>query len=571
MFCKPLRNYILLIIMLCCCQKVSGQTATEYLKRLDSLMFAEELDRAQAETDSIISLFSTQFKGPAYAAFRLSVKLHQADLLVKQHSINKAGRNLLEIIDQAEQDNLPEQAYTGHLQAALMYELLQQFETCNEHLDKAYDLYSAHKLEHLYSHYCIRRSSYYRLMRNKQEATKYAREGLAYAKRFNRQIDITAGYMLLGILTDKNESIQYTRQASQQFLSAGNFEGAALMYHNISNAYSYIGEPARGFAYSDSALFFGSKTGRDMPPNLYLGRSDLYKKSGNIDSAYYYFKKYHAAIIKKNDEYDARGFKDITEKYENDKKETIIKSKDQQMIWIGALLLVIVIAAGLVIRKNRKINAQNKIINKQLTELSATLAQKKVLLSELQHRVKNNLQHVISILEMQKESVDFNNIQELIRSNQNRIYSLALLHKKLDVDESVNEVNLKNYITELSGIVKESYYDDKKKVNLQVDCEIEILTIANAMPLGLIVVELVSNSMKHAFKGKNTGLIHIDIKKDAGNARSKLVYRDDGPGFNFNTSSSTGLGLEIIKGLIDQLNGGFSANTNDGFELTIQF
>ena len=101
MFYKATCNYILLIIMLCCCQKVSGQTATEYLKRLDSLMFAEDLDRAKAETDSIISLFSTQFKGSTYTAFRLSVKLQQADILVKQHSVNKAVKNVLEIIDQA--------------------------------------------------------------------------------------------------------------------------------------------------------------------------------------------------------------------------------------------------------------------------------------------------------------------------------------------------------------------------------------------------------------------------------------------------------------------------------------
>jgi two-component sensor histidine kinase len=88
--------------------------------------------------------------------------------------------------------------------------------------------------------------------------------------------------------------------------------------------------------------------------------------------------------------------------------------------------------------------------------------QKQMLLSELQHRVKNNLQYVISILEIQKESASHSNIDDLIRSNQNRIHSIALLHKKLNVSESVNEVDLKRYITDLSELVKNSY-DIKEK------------------------------------------------------------------------------------------------------------
>jgi two-component sensor histidine kinase len=228
-------------------------------------------------------------------------------------------------------------------------------------------------------------------------------------------------------------------------------------------------------------------------------------------------------------------------------------------------------ATVLLIRKNKKINAQNKVISKQLEELMRLLEQKQVLLSELQHRVKNNLQHVISILEIQKESVDFNNIDELIRGNQNRIHSMALLHKKLNVSENVNDVDLSRYITELSELVKDSYNSYKKKINLNINCEIKEMSIEKALPLGLIVVELVSNSMKHAFKSRSIGIITISIKKNNDAQKNILYYSDNGGGFNFNTTTAKGLGIEIIKGLIDQLDGTVETKQGQGFELSIYF
>src|SRR5690606_7232841 len=196
-----------------------------------------------------------------------------------------------------------------------------------------------------------------------------------------------------------------------------------------------------------------------------------------------------------------------------------------------------------------------------------TLEQKQMLLSELQHRVKNNLQHVISILEIQKESVDFNNIDELLRSNQNRIHTMALLHKKLNVLDNVNEVDFRKYIAELAELIKESYDNHKKKITLNVLCEIQTISIEKALPLGLIITELVSNSMKHAFKKQNIGIINIQITKTQ--TGKQLYYSDNGSGFDFTKANEKGLGREIINGLIDQLDGTIQTKSDNGFELII--
>src|SRR5690606_13585855 len=263
--------------------------------------------------------------------------------------------------------------------------------------------------------------------------------------------------------------------------------------------------------------------------------------------------------------------KKLEVQYQLQKKETIIKSKNLQLMLISSLFIIIVLSSVLVVRKNRKIKNQNRVINKQIEELSKTLEQKQMLLSELQHRVKNNLQHVISILEIQKESVDFNNIDELIRGNQNRIHSMALLHKKLNVSENVNDIDLGKYISELAELVKDSYDNYKKKTQLHIRCTEESISIEKALPIGLIIVELVSNSMKHAFKQISVGIISIQIEKEPHSPYTRLHYSDNGCGFNFSLSNGKGLGIEIIKRLIGELDATARSSQDNGFELTLHF
>ena len=102
-------------------------------------------------------------------------------------------------------------------------------------------------------------------------------------------------------------------------------------------------------------------------------------------------------------------------------------------------------------------------------------------------------------------------------------------------------------------------------------CEIEILPISKALPVGLIIVELISNSMKHAFKEQLNGIINIEIKQDDNLKKKCLHYIDNGKGFDFENVETKGLGVEITKGLIDQLNGTVETQIKKGFELKIYF
>jgi two-component sensor histidine kinase len=148
---------------------------------------------------------------------------------------------------------------------------------------------------------------------------------------------------------------------------------------------------------------------------------------------------------------------------------------------------------------------------------------------------------------------------------------MALLHSKLNSMEDVNMVNLREYLTGLSGLVKDSYGSYGKAIDLSLHCETEYLEIEKALPIGLIMVELISNSIKHAFENRDEGAISILVGQDSQTQKNVFDYKDDGKGFDFAVKNNKGLGLEIIRGLIDQLNGRVESNAQGGFELKMYF
>jgi two-component sensor histidine kinase len=293
----------------------------------------------------------------------------------------------------------------------------------------------------------------------------------------------------------------------------------------------------------------------------YLYQDSLYKFKYMIDST---FNRLEVDVVQNRLEAQK-------ERYENEERATLVKTQNQLLQFFVILVIVVVTFAFLLFLRSRKVKSQNWLINQQLGSLQKILDQKQVLLKELQHRVKNNLQYVISILEIQRESVDYNTIDEVVRENQNRIHSMALLHSKLNSMDEVNMVNLIDYLSGLTGLVKDSYGGSGKDIELSLHCEIEYLAIEKALPLGLIIVELMSNSIKHAFGNRSEGAIEIALKWDEANQQIQLIYKDDGSGFNFNTTSTKGLGMEIIRGLIAQLEGIVESSAENGFELKVSF
>src|SRR6218665_212433 len=480
---------------------------TKELKQIDSLIKYYQLYIAQTKTDRLYKeLNSNQQK--KYRAQILELQFLKALILDKQEkSPAEVLHILLPIIEKTEAEELNSLSCHIFMLTALAYEKAENYALTKKYLDLAYRKIQQGNLEEVYSTYSIRRSSYYRYVNKLDSSYYFAKKAEKYARIYYNSKDLNDAYLLLGNYYSLKKDYKKALEYFIAQLDKTNID-ISSQFNNVSRVHFKMKNYTQALAYSDSAYLYYKKLKLIDKYTLPELRYKIYDATDNADSAYHYFKQYHNNFYALQKEEEKLGTKKLEEQYQNDKKEITIQEKDNQMILIGSLLAVIAIASILLFGKNRQINHRNKIINQQLEELTQLLKQKQYLLSELQHRVKNNLQHVISILEIQKESADFNNIEELIRGNQNRIHSMALLHKKLNVSDNVNDVDFTRYITELSEIVKESYDNHPKKINLNINCDIETITIGKALPIGFILVELISNSMKHAFKKRNIGIIN---------------------------------------------------------------
>lgn len=541
---------------------------------IDSLVFYDQFDLAEKailkQNDSI----GKQSKTRSFRKTILKNDLHLAYIDARNLKLGKALTLALTIEEKAQKYELHELQFKACLLIENIYEHNSSFQLCKNYLEKAFEINRLYKLDSFYSEYFIRAASYYRLTNNKDSALRYAKEGLRLAQQYNNKREIIDGNLLLGILNSKTnvkEAVFYYSNAIRGYVDKREYSTAVAMYDNISLAYIKNKQLDSALKYSDSSILFSNKNGVTINSYTYRIRHGIFKSIGNIDSAYNNLKLYQELLEKESLQNEQIEIKKVTEKYNLEKSQALIKSKNQQIFFIVSLLLILGIGSIILYRKNKKIQTQNILISRQMETMTKEIEHKQVLLSELQHRVKNNLQHVISILEIQKESIGFNTIDELVRESQNRVLSMALIHKKLNISEHVNEVDFKKYLAELADLVANSYDINRKKISLIITCEVEKISIEKAMPIGLILVELISNSIKYAFQDKKTGIITIAFSKEEASQKLQLYYADNGIGYDFDIQAENGLGLSIIKGLIDQLDAVVKTDYKNGFELILTF
>jgi PAS domain S-box-containing protein len=200
---------------------------------------------------------------------------------------------------------------------------------------------------------------------------------------------------------------------------------------------------------------------------------------------------------------------------------------------------------------------------------------------EIHHRIKNNLQVILSLLNLQVEQ--FNNreyikkseVLEAFKESKNRVISMALIHEELHKGEGFESLNFSSYIEDLADNLLLTYKLGNKNINLKTDLDQNVfLDMDNAVPLGIIVNELVSNSFKYAFPEKNDGEIKIKLRrKESNNNSFILMVSDNGVGIpeNIDIEDLDSLGLQLVSTLVDQLNGELELKRNNGTEFTIRF
>jgi PAS domain S-box-containing protein len=203
--------------------------------------------------------------------------------------------------------------------------------------------------------------------------------------------------------------------------------------------------------------------------------------------------------------------------------------------------------------------------------MQESLREKETLLQEIHHRVKNNMQLISSLLQLQSGYIRNPEALAIFRESRDRIRSMALIHEKLYQSTSLARIDLAEYVHGLVGILMRTYDTKAQAVRIESRIEGVALSLEAAVPIGLILNELISNSLKHAFPGDRSGLIHVGL--EVNNGVFELVVRDDGVGYppNFDWKDSSSLGLRLIRILSEQLQGDVTMSSEGGVEFRLAF
>lgn len=204
---------------------------------------------------------------------------------------------------------------------------------------------------------------------------------------------------------------------------------------------------------------------------------------------------------------------------------------------------------------------QEELIKKMLSE-------KEILLAEVFHRVKNNMNIITSLLNLKKNMSDSSEVKEALEDCRNRVFSMALVHQNIFNKNNVIDLNFKSYIQQLVNEMQISL-GKEKNVKIDLDADDVRLDVSTAIPCGLILNELITNSFKYAIS--NNGQLHIQIQLKQ-NAKSILLQvKDNGPGLPPETEIKGTLGLELIKDLSEQINGTYSFKNQGGLVFSLEF
>jgi len=206
-------------------------------------------------------------------------------------------------------------------------------------------------------------------------------------------------------------------------------------------------------------------------------------------------------------------------------------------------------------------------------QIKASLKEKEVLLQEIHHRVKNNIQVIISLLRLQAEKIGDKKYAELLKESQDRIGSMALVHEELYKSKDFANIDFGEYVKSLVKNLYTSYGVDANKIRLNVEVESIRFDLGNAIPCGLIINELGSNSLKHAFPDERDGKIEISLK-EINEDDIELTVTDDGVGIpkSLNIKQTDTMGMNLIKVLAEhQLGGKIGLDRTDGTQFKINF
>lgn len=377
------------------------------------------------------------------------------------------------------------------------------------------------------------------------------------------------------------DAYNYNYQFLRSYSTTSSFDMMDAHY-DFAEYYITINQPQRALPHLDSALESARTLGNtDYEADLLRLYSDYYSQTNNPILALKYFKSYHAlsdslsgqaiqsriADLKSDFEITRRELEIENLKNTSALKDITISKKREETVYLVVLICLVMILLFVMLvflrryhRHSQQLKMTNEIIKQKHQEIEE-------LMQESNHRIKNNLQIVSSLLKMQSRNVDTFKAQMALNEAHNRIKTIAMMHQNLQGSESFRKVPVHEFILQLTENIKTSMltYDSEVTINTDLD-KVEVST-DQSIALGLIVNELITNSIKYGIRGSENIWVSLKVKSST----LQLTVSDTGPGFppNFDHTNTSSLGFRIVNSLTTKLKGTLSVDSIDGASVQI--
>ena len=333
-------------------------------------------------------------------------------------------------------------------------------------------------------------------------------------------------------------------------------------------------------AFSDQEVISG------MPETVSLLYEELvetYSAAEDFKQAFFYSQKNQRLKDSLLQQSRDRDFAEMSEQYEADKREATISLlkentllKDERienqslsMMGLGLGILALGVLAFLLFQNSKKRKAANLLLSQKNKEIETQHAQKAILLKEIHHRVKNNLQVISSLLNLQSRELDDQVAIDALNEGQNRVRSMALIHQRLYQKDELGLIDMQEYIEELVQNLEHSFSKVDAEIAIETDIEAVHADVDMAVPLGLILNELITNAYKYAFPEKRSGKISLNMHVDTANNLTMSVL-DNGVGMKEGSlNKNQSFGMKLVKVLSKGINGTFEIIHQEGTKIQL--
>jgi two-component sensor histidine kinase len=428
----------------------------------------------------------------------------------------------------------------------------------------------------------------YQKQNRRQEAKSYFQKSLIWKKKKNHSRSIASGYANMALVLQEeakyDSSLYYLKESLAIYEKIEDLNGQVETLLRLGELQNRQNDMKKAFESYQKALELSKKIGsKPLTTKAYEFLAEYYAKQKNYDKAYQFRLLYDRTkdslmsleqlrqINELQARYDDQAQKQQIELLKTEKKIVLLeKTAETKQKWLLAIgLLVVMLLAVSLFWAYRLKQKSNRQLNQQNMLIQEALNQKEMLLREIHHRVKNNLQIISSLLHLQAHKGQ--NPQDLLQQSQDRIQAMAIIHEKLYKSDNLQAISLAEYIENLVTYFQQTYSLEQRKIRVETHLEHIHLDIDKLIPCGLILNELLTNSIKYAFKEHEKGTIAIWAKmKDN---RCVIEIKDDGVGLpeTLNLKQHKSLGLRLVDGLVRQIKGVWDYRSHQGACFSISF